>query len=115
MTKKELFEKLKILKPESKDQRNQLICALIGHSRIQTTFFGYYYCGRCGAQLGDSLGSYYPEASEVVIVGHNCDTCRKNFKKCTWQDKLYCPDPFKIEESETEVPSTLRQSRKGGE
>lgn len=88
--------KLKVLRPfENKRQRNEIVCALIGHSRIQETCFGYYNCSRCGQQLGDTLGGFYPFASEVVIVGHDCRVCRKNYKKCTWRDKLYCPDPFK--------------------
>lgn len=97
MSKKELIEKLEILKPESEKQRNELVCTLIGHSKIQTTFFGDYYCARCGKQVGDSLGSIYQGAEEAVIVGHNCDICQENFKKLTWKDKLYAPDPFKKE------------------
>jgi hypothetical protein len=94
MTKKELLRKIKLIEPENDEQRNELVCALIGHSRIQTTFFGYHYCGRCGAQVGDTLGSIYLGASSAVIVGHNCDTCQENYKKCTWEDKLFAPDPF---------------------
>ena len=97
ITKKELMEKLKALGKISKEQRNSIVCSLIGHSLIQTTFFGYYNCGRCGNQLGDSLASIYPAVEVVVIVGHNCDTCQENYKKLTWRDKLYAPDPFKEE------------------
>ena len=95
ITKKELMEKLKILKPKNKEQRNILVCALLGHSKISTTCFGYRYCGRCKTQVGDSLGSVDFGAKEAVVVGHNCKTCRRNYKKLTWQDKLYCPNPFK--------------------
>jgi len=94
MTKKELLEKLKLLNLESKEQRNSIVCSLIGHSRIQTSCFGYYYCGRCGYQVGDTLGSIYEGVKEVVIIGHNCPTCRKNYKTLTWEDKLYAPNPF---------------------
>jgi hypothetical protein len=96
-TKKDLLKKLKALALHTNDDRNEVVCALIGHSRIQTTFFGYFYCGRCEAQLGDSLGSIYPDAEKVVLVGHNCKTCRANYKNMTWRDKLYAPDPFKKE------------------
>ena len=96
ITKKELMAKLKAIEPKNKEQRNELVCALIGHSNIESTFFGYRYCGRCEAQIGDSLGSIYENPNSVVI-GHNCKICRKNYKKLTWRDKLYCPDPFKKE------------------
>ncbi len=95
MTKKELLKKLKVLEPGSDEQRNQVVCSLIGHSKIQTVCFGYHYCGRCGAQVGDTLGSIYPDADQAVVVGHNCDRCRENFKALTWRDKVFAPDPFK--------------------
>lgn len=94
MTKKELMRKLKLLEPESDEQRNSIICSLIGHSKIQTTCFGYFYCARCGDQLGDTLGGVYPDAESNVIVGHGCKQCKENYEKLTWRDKLYCPDPF---------------------
>ena len=88
------MEKLKLLKPKNKKQRNEIVCALIGHSMIQKTWFGYYDCARCGMRMGDTLGDVYP-LEDVVIVGHNCKKCKTNYKKLTWKDKLYCPDPFK--------------------
>ncbi len=97
MTKQELMQKLAALGDISEEQRNQVTCSLVGHSKIQTYCFGYFNCARCGAQLGDSLASVYPQAEEVVVVGHmggNCPTCRENYKKLTWRDKLFCPDPF---------------------
>lgn len=88
MLEKELIKKIEGLDLKSNEERNRVTCAMIGHSRIQTTFFGYYYCGRCGEQVGDSLGSVY-DASNVVIVDHNCKMCQDNYKKLTWRDKLY--------------------------
>ncbi len=76
-------------------QRNKIVCSLIGHSRISTMCFGYRHCGRCEELLGDSLGSTDYNKPEAVLIGHNCKTCRANYKKCTWKDKLYVPDPFK--------------------
>lgn len=70
------------------------VCSLIGHSRISIHCFGYRYCARCEALVGDSLGSIDTGAEQAVIVGHNCPTCRANFEKLTWQDKVYAPDPF---------------------
>lgn len=92
-TEQELMEKLELLNLDE-EQKKQVTCSLIGHSLIQTTCFGYYYCARCGAEVGDSLGSIYPNAVNTVIVGHKCQTCEDNFKKLTWKDKVLCPDPF---------------------
>lgn len=72
----------------------KIVCAIIGHSNIEDTWFGYHYCGRCREQLGDSLGSWYQNGSAVVI-GHNCKICRKNYKLLTWKDKLFVPNPLK--------------------
>ena len=77
-----------------------VVCALVGHSRIQTHCFGYYYCARCEAQVGDSLGSAYSAASTVVIVGHNCKMCRKNAKRLTWRDRMLSPKPFAKEKAD---------------
>ena len=88
-----ILKKLKALEPQSDEQRNQIICALIGHSNIITGCFGYIYCARCGAQTGDSLGSVYRN-DNAVLAGHNCDTCKANFEKLTWEDKLYVRNPF---------------------
>lgn len=91
---KELRAILETLPIENKDHRNSIVCSLIGHSRIQTQCFGYYNCARCEAQLGDTLASVYSYAEEVVVDGHNCSKCRKNWKKCTWKDKIYVKNPF---------------------
>jgi len=93
-TKKQLMEVMKKIPIKDKEQRNNIICSLIGHSRICTTCIGYRYCGRCGDQLGDSLGSMDFGNKSAVLIGHNCPTCRKNYKKCTWKDKLYVKNPF---------------------
>jgi len=93
-TKKQLLEALKPLPINSESHRNSIICSLIGHSNICTICFGYRYCGRCGDQLGDSLGSVDSGAKDCVIIGHNCQTCQVNYKKSTWKDKLYVQPPF---------------------
>jgi len=79
----------------TKEQRNKIVCGLVGHSRIQELCFGYYTCGRCDAQVGDSLGSVYLGAETAVVIGHNCTKCRENYKTLTGLDKLYVPNPFK--------------------
>lgn len=76
------------------EQRKSTVCALIGHSRIVTFCFGYANCGRCGAQVGDSLGGVWSGAESSVIIGHNCKVCRKNYKSMTWRDKFLVPNPF---------------------
>lgn len=79
----------------SKEQRNAMVCALVGHSQIVTTCFGYVHCGRCEAQVADQLGGIWGSAKESVIVGHACPTCKKNYRRMGWKDKLYVADPFK--------------------
>jgi ribosomal protein L37AE/L43A len=95
MTEKEVLRRIKGL---DEGTQKKMVCALVGHSRIQEISFYYYYCARCGAQVGDSLGGCYPEAKNVVVVGHNCDTCKENYKKFDWQDKFLAPDPFDTKE-----------------
>lgn len=92
MTRKELIAKVKVLNLD-KEQRNRVVCSIIGHSKIITFFWGYVYCARCNDQIGDTLGSVF-DTSEKVIVGHNCDTCRENYKALSWEDKLYVKNPF---------------------
>lgn len=93
-------EVLQVIQGRDEETQKKLVCALVGHSKIQTTCFGYYYCSRCGDQVGDSLGSVYFNAPNVVIVGHDCDICRANYNKCDWKDKLLSPDPFKTRKME---------------
>ncbi len=93
MTQDELLAKIEALDLADDQQRNQIVCALIGHSNILTAFLGYHYCARCEAQVGDSLGGVYSN-NNAVYVGHNCETCRANYERLDWMDKLFCPDPF---------------------
>lgn len=99
LTEQELMQKLAALGDITEEQRNEVVCALIGHSRIQTFCFGYYNCARCGAQMGDNLAGCYPQAANVVIVGHaggKCPKCHENYEKLGWEDKIFCPDPFAV-------------------
>lgn len=49
------------------------------HSRFITSFWGYQYCGRCGEQIGDTLGSI----GIAWVIGidkyhkRNCKSCNK--------------------------------------
>lgn len=97
MTKKELKSKIIALGELDEDVKAKIVCSLIGHSNITTTCFGYVHCHRCGDQIGDTLGGYYPQAKNQVIVDHDCDACNENWKKMTWQDKYlikYTPKAF---------------------
>jgi len=93
MRRNELMTKLRALGDIMKEQRNKIVCSLIGHSRIITMCFGYVHCGRCEDQIGDALAGVFG-TSDYVVVGHNCPTCRKNFKALTWRDKLFAANPF---------------------
>lgn len=90
----EFVAKIKKLGPLPLAERNSVVCAMIGHSRIMSYCFGYWSCGRCDTQIGDSLGSTF-DGSNMVVIGHECAKCLANFKSLTWQDKLYAPKPFK--------------------
>lgn len=91
MTRAEVLRRVRGLERE---ERNAVVCALVGHSGIHHSCWGYKNCARCGAQVGDSLGGSY-DGSSTVIVGHNCKKCRTNYAAMTWRDKLFVPDPFK--------------------
>lgn len=84
MTKKEVVKRIVGL---DKGQAKDVVCALIGHSNIETNCFGYVSCARCEAQIGDTLGGAY-ENKASVLVGHDCKLCRANTKKLTWRDRL---------------------------
>ena len=93
MTKAEV---LRCIRGLPKDQRNPVVCALVGHSRIHEYSFGYIHCARCGAQVGDVLMGDYPDRKEeTVIVSHShCATCQRAASAFTWRDRLYAPNPF---------------------
>jgi hypothetical protein len=93
MTRAELRRRIASLGDISKGERNAIVCAFLGHSKIVTYCFGYVHCARCEAKIGDTLGGA-TELSSNVIVEHDCPTCRANFAKLGWADKLYTPTPF---------------------
>ena len=92
MTKAEVLRRIRGL---PKDQRNPVVCALVGHSRIHEYSFGYIHCARCGAQVGDVLMGDYPDRQATVIVSHaHCATCQRAAAAFTWRDSLYAPNLF---------------------
>lgn len=96
MSRQELEQKIAALKGLggiSEEQQREIICTLIGHSRIITICFGYVSCARCEHQIGDTLAGMF-DTSDCVIVGHNCEACRANYEKLDWTDKYLTPDPF---------------------
>lgn len=79
------------------ETQKAVVCALVGHSRIKSTAMWYWYCGRCEAQVGDSLAGIY-EGTEDVVIGHDCKTCWNNYGKLTWRDTFLAPNPFARQE-----------------
>ena len=77
------------------DKIKAMFCVWFGHSNIIETCWGYVHCARCGDQIGDSLAGCYHNPN-AVIVGHNCETCRENYRKLAWKDKFLAPNPFKV-------------------
>lgn len=98
ITEEEYHAKIAALGPMDNEQRKAVTCALLGHSRIVTNFFGRISCARCGEMVGDQLGGFgFEGAPEAVIVGHNCPICYENYTKLGWKDKVLCPDPFQTD------------------
>ena len=108
-TKKELESKLEALGDISLEQKKEVVCALVGHSNIEEYCFGYVSCSRCGTQIGDTLAGSY-ENKKQVVVGHNCETCRANYKKLNWRDTYLAPDPFTEEKSVEDILSEIDKS-----
>lgn len=71
----------------------EIVCAILGHSRICNYCFGEISCARCGDVLQDGLSGL--DTRGLVFTGHNCPQCRENFKKLKFRDRLLCPNPFK--------------------
>jgi len=97
-TKRELMAHLRALGDLTKKERNAIVCALVGHSRIVRTRYKFVACARCGAELGDRraiLRDAWDDSADC-----RCDICRKNYAAMGWRDKLYVPDPFKKKEEE---------------
>lgn len=90
ITLEEVQDRIKGLPSET---QRAVVCALVGHSRIKDTGFGYVYCGRCEAEVGDTLVAAY-SIKEDVMIGHNCETCRLNYQSLTWRDTFMAKDPF---------------------
>ena len=92
MTRAQVLERLKGIPTAAK---GRVVCALVGHSRIVSQCFGFVHCERCEAQIADKQGGAgFLGASECVQVGHNCPTCRKNYRTMDWHDKLLVKNPF---------------------
>lgn len=93
ITRADLRAKLAALGEITKDQRNDIVCSLLGHSDIVCYSFWRFLCGRCGDIVGDKLSGATGE--KYVVIGCDCKKCRANFKKLDWRHKLYVPSPFK--------------------
>ena len=75
------------------DKLKLIFCAVFRHSNIMEGCFGYMSCGRCGTELGDSLGGSYMNP-RAVVVGHDCEKCFANYARLTWTDRFLTPYPF---------------------
>ena len=69
-----------------------IFCALFRHSRISTYCFGYQYCGRCGATLGDTLGGV-GEPNLVSLKHRKAGNLECNCARITltWIDWAFLP------------------------
>lgn len=97
-TQEELEARLAALGEVSDDQKQQITCALVGHSRIRESCLGQITCGRCGAIVGDAVMGVY-DARKDVLVGHDCEICRANAATLTFRDTFLAKDPFPSKEN----------------
>lgn len=111
MTKKELMTKLEALGPGiDEETRKGIVCALVGHSRIVDACFGQITCGRCGTILGDTLAGCY-DTNDKVVIDHNCELCKVNYKKMGWRDKLFIDKAKVFPPPEKRRPQLCRNER----
>lgn len=79
---------------EASDQEiKSALCAFFGHPPVVHTFFGYVYCSRCDAQVGDQLASVYSN-KENAVKGHDCEDCRRIWKSLTPTERLLTNNPL---------------------
>lgn len=79
----------------TQEQKARIYCVKYGHARYYTQFFGYVYCGRCGDQIGDTLGGvFHPPEPCLFLSGkdaathdYNCASCRALKKTLSPLDK----------------------------
>ena len=76
----------------TQQQKAQIYCVKHGHANYVYSFFGYVHCGRCGDQIGDRLGGFFPMDKSVVIgcKAKPCENCDPVFKKLDKFDKKIC-------------------------
>ena len=68
-------------------QKAKIYCIKNEHAKYATNCMGYISCGRCGDQIGDSIGGIFDGAG-LALVGHKCDTCTEAFNKLSDIDQL---------------------------
>ncbi len=73
-----------------KATRNAIVCALVGHSRIQRDVGSYSACARCDERAGSTTATVY-----VDRTGRGRSIDRAACAELTWRDMLYVRDPFK--------------------
>lgn len=70
-------------------QKARIFCIKHGHAPYVYCFWGYVYCGRCGTQIGDRIGSIFL-ADKVIVIGckdKHCKNCDPIKKKLSALDK----------------------------
>lgn len=67
-------------------QKAEIYCVKNGHANYVTNCMGYKSCGRCGTQIGDTLGGCF-DMSNMIAINHNCKTCNALKEKLSPLDK----------------------------
>ena len=95
----------------AEETQRKMVCALVGHSRLLTHFFGYHYCARCEAQVGDSLGGAFQDRDnklKLAILGCTCEQCVSNYAAFDWKDTFLVPKE-KLAEAESQFGKALKE------
>lgn len=73
----------------TKVQEAEIYCVKNGHADYIYKCWGYVHCGRCGQQIGDTLGGVFPcdKIIEVACDASPCKHCDPIYKKLSKMDK----------------------------
>jgi hypothetical protein len=89
----------------TQEKKMKHYCIDHGHANYVTKFWGYVYCGRCGQQIGDQLGSIF-DTRELMVIGHKCKVCNAIRKKLSKMDLKI------VRRLEKELKSQINQQEK---
>jgi hypothetical protein len=95
-TQESFEDKLKVFGEITEEQKSAVACAILGHSKVIDACFGQITCGRCGANLGDTLVGTYtiPEGSFLRKSVEENIANRDKWDSLSWSDTYLITDTF---------------------